>query len=308
MATGSLPPIPGLLTGWVDTALTVAYFAAPNELTDVTFRLGIAPPSGSVTVKLNVAADGTGDGLEGTFATGEIIAPASGTVTIAAGSYLYQIVTVDDPGAMNLSGDYTVSLASGVTQLLTSLSHVKAYLDITTADAARDLVLNHIMAGVSKRIQNYIDRPIIQTTTTGEKVDSIGDYQIQSRHYPIISVASLSESATALVEDTDFEMTPEDMERGQVTRISGTDPIAWAKGRRVVELSYNHGFAAVPDDLVQLATELTAIKYQESGESGKGWLGLTSKGVDPAASVSFDKDLWTREAVPMLNQYRRMVA
>lgn len=307
MATGSLPSIPGLLTGWVDVAQTVAYFSAPNELTDVTFRLGVAPPAGSVTVKLNTQADGLGDGLEATFATGEVIKMASGTVTIAAGSYLYQIVTLDDPGAQNLSGDYVVTLSSGVTQLLTSLSRIKAYLDITTTDAARDLVLNHVMAGVSSRMTHYMDRAIISTTITGEKIDSIGGHQIQTRHYPIISVTSLAENATALVEDTGFEMTPEDLENGQITRISGSSPIAWARGLRVVELTYVNGFAVVPDDLIQAATELSAIKYKESGESNKGWLGLGSKGVDPAASVSFDKDLWTREVAPMLDKYRRVV-
>ncbi len=311
MATGSLPPIPGLLTGWVNVAQTVAYFSAPNELTDVTFRVGIAPVGGTVTIKLNTESDGTGAGLEATIADGAVIATASGTVTIAAGSYLYSIITAESGSttrAQNFSGDYTVTLTSGVTQLLTSLSRIKAYGDVTGTDTDRDLVFNHVMAGVSSRITNEIDRPIVQTTTTGERIDSIGNDIIQTDHYPIISVTSLTESSSALVEGTDFEMTPADLARGHIARISGGEPVAWAAGRRVVKATYVHGFAAIPDDLVQLATELAWIKYKESPESGKAWIGLAGKAVDPAASIDFDKELWTREALPILEKYRRLQA
>ncbi len=309
MASGSLPPIPGILTGWVDVAQTVAYFSSPNTLTDVTFRLGIAAVGGTVTVELNTQADGLGDQISVVIADGATIGTGSGTVSIDANSYLYMIVTAESGSstrAQNLSGDYTVSLASGVTTLLTSLARVKSYLTITATDATRDLLLNYLMAGVSQRMKKSMDRSIIQTTHTDEKIDSIGDIYIQTRHYPIIAITALTENTTALVEDTDFEMEEQDLENGQIARISGDSTKPWISGARVVKVTYSSGWASVPDDLAQLATELTVVKYHESDEEGGGWLGLASKGVDPSASVSFDKDLWAREAEPVLAPYRRM--
>jgi len=311
MATGSLPPIPGLFAGWVDVPLTVAYFSAPNTLTEVTFRLGVPASGGTVTVELNTQSDGLGDQISVVIADGADIGTGTGNVTITAGSYLYQIITAEpSTNAENLSGDYTVSQTSGVTTLMTSLSRMKADLGVTSTDATRDLLFNYIMAGVSSRMQNYMDRKIIQQTTTAERIDSIGDIYVQTHHYPIISVSALTENTTALTEGTGFEMKELDLEIGRIVRIADTDgtPTSWASGKRVVTLTYINGFAYVPEDLIGVATSLSVNAYHESESSGRGWRGLGAKGVDPSSSVSFDKDLWVREAVPVLDRYRRMVA
>ena len=301
-----------MLTGYLDVAgenaLTVAFFAGANTLERVSLRLSDPPDGGTVVAELNTAADGSGNGIEVTIPDGEIFATATGSAAIGAGGYLYLRITTADPDAQTLSGEYEVTTASGVTTMLTTLGHVKADLGITTTDATRDLLLNYCILGVSKRMQDWMDRPIIQTTTTDEKIDSAGDYLIQTKHYPIISVSSLTENTTALVEDTDFELQPEDLERGQIARISGDYPTSWARGTRVVKLTYSHGFAAVPDSLVRAATIASAQAYNETLASGRGWRGLESQGVDPASATSYDKDLWDREIVPAMNPYKRMVA
>jgi hypothetical protein len=305
---GSTPPIPGSLTGFVgQDGIPVAYFTAANVLTNASFTVLEAPSGGTTVLNLNTAADGSGSGITVTIADGDNFATASGTVAIAAGSYIYQRVVSDAGGALALSGEYTVSSTTGVTTLLTSLAAVKLDAKITGTDANRDIVLNSIIAGVSVRMENYMDRSISQATATDEKLDSIGDYKVQTRHYPIISVTSLEEDGTALVEDTGFELNEEDLERGQIIRISGDDPIAWASGRRVVKVTYEHGYAAVPADLVQAATAQSVWEFNQTIQSGKGWRGLGSKGVDPSAAVNYDKDHWLREVVPVLEKYRRQV-
>ena len=305
----STPPIPGALTGFVGaTGTPVAYFDAANVLEYVEFTALEAPSGGTTVVQLNTAADGSGSGISVTIANGANIGTATGSVAITAASYLYQLVTSDAGGALALSGHFVVQRSSGVVTLLTTLAAVKLDGDISGADADRDTVLNSIIAGVSKRMQNWMDRPIVQTTATDEKIDSIGDYKIQTRHYPIISVSSLEENGTALTEDTGFEIEEEDLERGQIIRISGDDPIAWVRGRRVVKLTYIHGFASVPDDLVRAATAQVLQEYHETVQSGDGWRGLASKGVDPAAAIAYDKLVWTRDTIPAMQPYRRQVA
>lgn len=305
----STPPIPGALTGLVGaTGTPVAYFDAPNVLEYVEFTALQAPSGGTSVIQLNTAADGSGSGISVTIADGTNIGKATGSVAIAAASTLYQLVTSDAGGAIALSGHFVVQRTSGVVTFLTTLGNVKLDGNISDADADRDTVLNSIIAGVSKRMQNWMNRNIVQATATDEKVDSIGDYKIQTIHYPIISVSPLTENGTALTEDTHFEMNEEDLERGQIVRISGETPIAWAKGRRVVKLTYVHGYAAVPDDLVRAATAQVLVDFNDTVQSGKARRGLTGKGVDPAAATTYVKTFWDDDTVPAMRPYRRMAA
>jgi hypothetical protein len=305
---GATPPIPGLLTGFVDTGLPVAYFVNATSLTRASFRVTDAPSGGSVTVELNTESDGSGaNKIEVTITDGTNFATVTGSVTIAAGGYLYQIVTAESGDAMNLSGEYEVESASGATAFLTSLAHVKLDAKIAGTDADRDTVLTQLIQGVSAQMQSWMGRQIVQATATDEKIDSTGSSVVQTRHYPIISISSLTEAGTALAEDTGFEIEEQDKERGQIERISGDSPIGWVRGRRVVKVTYIHGYAAVPDDLVSAATALVVQRFNDT-KQGKGWRGLASKGVDPNASVSFDKEIWLRETIPAMAPYRRVMA
>jgi hypothetical protein len=191
---------------------------------------------------------------------------------------------------------------------LTTLAKVKLDGKISGTDADRDSVLESIIDGVSQDMQNWMDRPITQLTATDEKIDSIGDIRIQTMHYPIISVTTLTEDGTALVEDTDFEMQEDDLKRGHIVRISGNYAIAWARGLRVVKITYVHGYATVPVGLEIAANALVLQRFNETVQSGKGWRGLVSKGVDPSATTTYDKDIWTRDIIPAMTPYRRQVA
>ncbi len=310
---GATPPIGGALDGFTGPVipLQVAYFAESNRLTAVSLRLNDPASGGTVVVELNTASDGSGSGITVTIADGDRWARVTGSVDIAAGGALHQRITSVGGTAYTaggLSGEYEVERSSGVTTLLSTLALVKLDANISGTDADRDSVINTMIAGVSKRMQDYMDRPIVQTTATDEKLDSDGDVVVQTRHYPIISVSALTENAVALVEDTDFELNEEDLARGQIVRISGDYLRAWARGRRIVKLTYVHGYAAVPDSLVTAATDLVVLKYFETVQSGKAWRGLSGKGVDPGATGTYDKDIWTRETVPTMAPYRRMVA
>ena len=305
---GTTPPIAGALTGFIgEDGIPVAYFVSANVLTDAAFTVLQAPSGGTTVIALNTAADGTGDEIEVTIADGDNYATASGTVAITAGSYLYQIIVSDSGGALSLSGEYTVETTTGVVAMLTNLAIVKIDGDITGTDANRDIMLNYIIAGVSARMQKWMGRPIDPQTATDEKLDSIGNYVVQTRHYPIISVTTLEENGTALTEDTHFEVGEDDLKEGHIVRISGEYPIAWASGRRVVKVTYEHGYASVPPDLVQAATAQAVQDYNDTLQSGRGWRGLSGKGVDPSASVSYDKDFWEKFTVPVMEPYRRQV-
>jgi hypothetical protein len=75
----------------------------------------------------------------------------------------------------------------------------------------------------------------------------------------------------------------------------------------VVKLTYVHGYAAVPDELVIAATAEVVQRFNDT-KQGKGLRGLASKGVDPNSVVSYDKEFWLRETIPAMAPYRRVMA
>ncbi len=308
---GTTPPLAGLMAGHIAATppgITVNTFTIENILTEVIFRLTNPPTGGSLVVELNDLADGTGDLHQTTFAAGETFKKEVG-LSISVGA-LYLIVRSEggDDTSMNLSGEYTMNSVEGVTDPFTTLAKVKLDADIAGADANRDTVINSIIAGVTRQMQDYIGRDIVQGTATDEKIGSTGSNLIQTKNYPLLAVTALEENGTALVEDTDFEMEEHDLERGQIARISGTEPIGWLSGRRIVKTTYDHGFVTIPDSLVRAATSLVVAKYNETVQSGKGWGGVLSKGVDPNATVTYDKEIWQRETIPAMEPFRRWVA
>jgi hypothetical protein len=306
---GSLQSMPGLLEGYEGTAYKVYDFDAANTLTKLTIRVTDAPSGGTVVVRLHNQEDKLGSYLEATIADGETFASTTGSV--ATGSALWQeIVTGVDDDAMNLSGEYEMITASGISVYFTTLAAVKQDLNISGTDAARDAVLNAIIAGVTRQMQNWIGRDIVQGTATAEKHDGWYSEEIFTEHYPIVTdgITALSENGTALVEDTGFESLGPDLPLGRIVRISGGNPINWSVGRRNISITYDHGFTSIPDDLVTAATALVAAKYFETVKSGKSWRGVLSDGIDPNASVSYDKEIWERDVVPVMAPYRRRVA
>lgn len=297
------------MTGFLNTGMQVAYFATPNTLTRLSLFATDAPSGGTVTAELNTASDGSGDSISVTIADGDNFATATGAVTIAAGGSLYLIITEDSGSALNLSGEYEVYQTSGVTTLLTTLANVKLDAKISGTDADRDTVLNTLIAGVSKRMQDWMDRPIVQTTATSEKIDSDGFWAILTKHWPIISITSVAlADGTTLVENTDFECLEQDKAKGQIVRLSGGYKTGWERGERVVTVTYVHGYAAVPDDLVTAATTAVVQFFHETQQSGKGWRGLLTKDINPAGSPTLDKTVWEQQVIPAMIPYRRLVA
>jgi hypothetical protein len=185
---------------------------------------------------------------------------------------------------------------------------VKLDAKIASDDSDRDTVLNSIIAGVTRQMQDWMGREIVQGTATAEKISGHFSDAIYTEHYPLIEVASLTENDTALVEDTDFEALGPDLPYGKIVRTSGTSPIAWGKGRRNIAITYDHGYVNVPDSLVTAATALVVAKYFETLQSGRGWRGLASKGVDPNATTTYDKEIWARETIPAMTPFRKRLA
>lgn len=260
----------------------------------------------SVVGSIRNATGGGGDGIAFTIVDQTQSITVDGALAVSASESIYLRVTTGGV-SMNLTGWVELTGAAAAVTALTNLSRVKEFLGITvTTD---DALINHLIESVSDEIQQSqagVNRPILQATATDEKVDvPVGGHLINTRHYPIISIASLAENDAALVEDTDFEIEEQDKERGQVARISGSAPMSWVRGTRIVKLTYDYGFAAIPQALEQAATELVAFDYRQS-QPGGARFGLANKPIDEGGSPTFlaRADIWEAQA-HRFEAYRR---
>ena len=303
---GTFVTVPGLLTGFVGTIQQVYAFDAANTLTKITWRVTDAPSGGTVTLRVHDQADGLGNFEDVVIADGTTFSTAD--VSMVTGAGLWQEVQAESGAAMNLSGEYEMVTGDGITQNFTTLAAVKLDAKIAGTDPDRDSVLNAMISGVTGMMQDWMERDIVQGTVTSEKIDGDGSDSVFTKKFPLLEITTLTEDAAALVENTDFESVGPDLDEGRIVRISGTDAIAWSRGRRNIVTTYDHGYVTVPAALVTAATSLVVAKYFETVQSGKSWRGLSSKGVDPNASVSYDKDIWTRETIPAMKRFRRMGA
>lgn len=300
---GSFVPIPGLLTGHVGNITKVYEFDLPNLLTKVTWTVVDAPSGGSVKLRAHALADGLGDFVEAEILDGEnfvTFTPGTAMTTIDG---LWQEVESESGSAMSLAGEYEMMSGSGISAFFTDLATVKRDAKITDTVTDRDLVLQHYIEGVTRAMQDWMGRDIVQGSVIDEKIDGDGDDEINTRHWPILSIASLDENGVALVADTDYEITQNDKADGLIVRIGGDFTTNWIRGRRNIKLSYDHGYVSVPASLVQAATALVVAKFFETRQSGQGWRGLSSKGVDPNASTNYDKEIWTRETIPAMRPF-----
>jgi hypothetical protein len=310
---GSIIPFPGLFGEYEGDAREVYQFDAANTLTRLTIHVTDPPDGGTVVVRLwNNEAKAGAEGvayLEATIADGETFASVTGSVAITE-SLWQEIVTGVDDDAMNLSGEYEMITASGISTYFTTLGLVKDDLNESGTDTARDTILNALIAGVTRQMQEYMGRDIVQGTATAEKLDGWYDEAIYTEHYPIVTdgIDSLEENGSALTEDTGFESLGPDRPSGRIVRISGGSPVNWSKGRRNIAITYDHGYVSVPDDLVMAATAYVCVKYFDTVQSGKNRRGVAAESVDPNSTASYEKDFWKREVVPVMAPYRKRAA
>ena len=261
----------------------------------------------SVTGAIRNATGGGGSGISFTIPDQTQSVVVTGSLSVGSSASIYLRVTAGSD-SMNLTGWVEVAgAAAPATTALTTLARVKEYLGIT-ASTWDDQFNNHI-AEVSAEIQSWLGRKIVETTSTGEKFDSSGrNDALIVTGFPVISVASLTEDGTALVEDTGFELTEQDRSAGRITRIdSSGNALAWARGARNITVTYTHGFSSVPEGVTAAATRLVAADFRES-QPGGGRFGLDGKALDTGGAAGYRSraDIW-ESLSPALAPYRRVI-
>ena len=97
------------------------------------------------------------------------------------------------------------------TGTIVTLAEMRAFLSIPTAQTGKDDLITDLLDAYNEEIEEYLGVKMLNTTYT-ESYDGDGTNTLFLKHYPIISVTSLSIDDTALsvTEDDDFFIYAED--------------------------------------------------------------------------------------------------
>lgn len=190
------------------------------------------------------------------------------------------------------------------TYTLCSVGDVKAMLGIT-ADTY-DADISALTLQVTKQIEKMLGVTMMcadSDVTEYFDVDEDGWDELFVQYRPVTAVTSVYEdpdrdyeSASLLTNDDDYVWYS-----NRIYRVGG----AWARGHKVVKLTYRGGYhdvGDVPWDLRRAATKACSIEWQQH-YNGDGRLGLTGKSYN-SGNASFI-DGWPADVVDVLGMYAR---
>ena len=117
---------------------------------------------------------------------------------------------------------------------LTTLDNVKLFLGIDVDDNSKDELLDEMINIISDSVQSFIDREF-KNQNYIENINGNGRRIINVRHYPITLINEIKIN-DVVIDSSEFEITTDDAERGQIYRELG-----WNMKTTVVGLNFDRG-------------------------------------------------------------------
>lgn len=117
-----------------------------------------------------------------------------------------------------------------------------------TAAAARAI------AEATAVIQNYTRQTIELVEDDELTLDSVGGTRLVLPELPVVEVSAVVEDDATLVAEDDYKLG----QHGVLHRIGAR----WTAGIQIVTVTYSHGYATLPEDVVAICTRMAARSYQ----------------------------------------------
>lgn len=300
--------IPGALLGWVDTDHAIGVLGVAGSVTRVFMVVGTAPSGDDFVCELNDVTGGGAADFVVTISDGTTFETetATGPLAVAADETLYIRVT-EDAAAEDLSGwfEFEPSGAGSVTTFFTTLARVKTDdgIGVTTYDAQ----LSRIIQGVSKQMQSWMKRDIVDTTYTDEVHSGSGwDDALVLHNRPITTTTTMIVKQDDVAVDTSLYTSV--AKEGVVYRVPGaTGGGVWSSGSRNFKVTYSAGWTAVPEDLAMAATDQVRHEFHQSQPSSANRLGLTASTEATGGSSDYVDHKLLPSVIEVMMPYRRLV-
>jgi len=180
---------------------------------------------------------------------------------------------------------------------LVTIERVKTYLEIANTETAQDVLLQDLIARLGAWAERYCDRSFAKATYT-EQRDGDGMDTLLVRQWPLVSVTSLYDDplrvfgAGTQIAASDFAVYAN---QGMI-RLDG---LVFSVGIQNVQVTYEAGYADIPEDLQQALIELIADRFRNKENQGIRSLAIGSYRVD------YSEDELPSEIRSVLEGYRR---
>jgi len=153
-----------------------------------------------------------------------------------------------------------------------SADDIATFLQVSIATAAQIAAADRACAEAAAAIRNYTHQYLELVEDEAITLDSRGGARIFLPELPVVEVSAVVEDDTALDVDDDYKLG----QHGILHRVGGAK---WAKGIQIIAVTYSHGYATLPDDIVVIATRAASRAYQSGlrAAEDEASLGVQSK-------------------------------
>lgn len=149
---------------------------------------------------------------------------------------------------------------------------VEALLQVSISTPAQIASCARAIAEATEAIRNYCDQYIELVANDVYTFDvPTLRYNLFLPELPVVSIASVVEDGETLTVTDDYKLAND----GVLVRVGGRWPI----GIQIVQVTYTHGYATIPDDIVAVCTRAAARGYQAGlkAADSAGIAGIASK-------------------------------
>lgn len=132
---------------------------------------------------------------------------------------------------------------------------IAAFLQVEISTAAQVAAAARAVSEATAAIRNYTRQYLELVENEAITLDSRGGARLFLPELPVVSVASVVEDDEMLDVDDDYKLG----QHGILHRVGGA---RWATGIQIITVTYSHGYATLPDDIVAIATRAASRAYQ----------------------------------------------
>ena len=153
----------------------------------------------------------------------------------------------------------------------TSVADIAAFLQVDIATDVQIAAAERAVAEATAAIRNYCNQYLELVEDEVIVLDSAGGGRLFLPELPVVGIDEVVEDGTTLTVDDDYKLG----QYGILHRIGAK----WARGIQIIQVTYDHGYATLPDDIVAIATRAASRAYQSGlrADDDDGVMGVQSK-------------------------------
>ncbi len=151
-------------------------------------------------------------------------------------------------------------------------SDIAAFLQVEISTAEQSAAAARALKEATEAIRTYCRQHLELVADDEITLDGRGGARLMLPQLPVAEVAEVVEDGVTLTPGTDYALG----QHGILHRLGGAK---WARGVQNIVVTYTHGYASLPDIIVDITTRAASRAYQSGlrAASDEGTLGVASK-------------------------------